>query len=92
LTGLAKPLNPTDDFVAGNQGKFWIGQLAINNVQIGSAYGTRSDAHEHFPGSRISDWHRTSRQRPARGLEDHRAHGSFFAQKVQDRNTSSLFA
>ena len=77
LTDLAKPLNPTDDFMAGNQGKFWIGQLAINNVQIGSTYGTRRDAYEHFPWIRISDWHRTSRQRPARGFEDHRVHGSF---------------
>jgi hypothetical protein len=92
LNSLAKLLNPTDDFVARNQGKFCLRQLAINHVQIGSADGTGSDTHNHFLGTRISDRHRTSDQRLARGLEDHRVHGSFFAQTAEDRNTSSKFS
>ena len=90
LNSLAKPLNPTDDFMAGNQGKLCIGQLAIDNMQIGSADSTRSDTHEHFAWTRISYRHRTSDQRPARSLQDHRVHESSFAQKAEDRNTSSL--
>jgi hypothetical protein len=91
LNSLAKPLDPTDDFMAGNQGKLWIGQLAIDNVQIGSADSTRSDAHEHFFWTRVSDRHRTSDKRPARSLQDHRVHESFLAQNAQGRNTRSLF-
>jgi hypothetical protein len=91
LHGLAKLLNPADDFVARNQGKFRIRQLAIDHVQIGSAYGTRSDAHDHFFRTGISDRHRASDKRSTRGLEDHCVHGSFLAQKAQDGNTSSLF-
>ena len=77
LTASPSRLDPADDFMAGNQGKFGLGQLAIDNVQIGSAYGTRSDAHEHFVRTGISDRHRTSDKRLARGLEDHRVHGAF---------------
>ena len=90
LNSLAKPLDPTDDFMAGNQGKLWIGQLAIDNVQIGSADSTRRDTHEHFFWTRIPDGHRSSNKRPPRSLQDHRVHGSFFAQKAEDRNTWPL--
>jgi hypothetical protein len=77
LHSFAKPLDSADNFMAGNQGKFGLGQLAIDNVQIGPAYRTRSDAHEHFVRTGISDRHRTSDKRPARGLEDHRVHEAF---------------
>ena len=85
---VAKLLNAADDFVAGNQGQFRFGQFAIDDVQIGSAYGARSDAHKDLfrtPGSRSV----TEPTRPAVG-EGPRGpsplHGSFFAQKVGDRN------
>jgi hypothetical protein len=77
LHSFAQPFDPADDFMAGNQGKFGLGQLAIDNVQIGPAYGTRSDAHEHFVRTGISNRHRTSDKWLARGLEDHRVHEAF---------------
>jgi hypothetical protein len=44
-------IDPTDDFMTGNDRQFWVRQLAIHDVQVGPADAARGHAHADLTGS-----------------------------------------
>jgi hypothetical protein len=46
-----------DDFVPEDERQLWLGQFAIEHVQIGPAYGAGSYTYEHLTGLRFGLQH-----------------------------------
>src|SRR5262245_5376462 len=65
--------------MAENEGKLWVGQLAVNDVQIGPAHPAGGDPDQDLPGPRLRIRDLSLDQRLARSLENHRAHARIFA-------------
>ena len=64
-----------DDLVPGDQGKFGVGQLSVNDVQVRPAYCAGVDAYQDLSCVRLWPRHIGEAQRLAWSLQNHRAHG-----------------
>ena len=64
------------DLMAEHERELGVGQLAVDDVQVGAAHAARRDPQQHLV--RSGNGHRQARfaQRPPRGVEEHRAHGA----------------
>jgi hypothetical protein len=67
-------LHGTDYLVAWDQGQSGMGQLPVNDVQIGPAYGAAVYAQEELPLSWLGHRHLRDPQRLAGYVQDHRSH------------------
>jgi len=47
----AEFIDAADDFVAGNDGEFWVGEIAIDDMQVGAAYAAGGDFYADFAGA-----------------------------------------
>ena len=63
-----------DDFVAGNNARFWIRQLSVEHVQVGTADCTGGHPDQHLAGSRNGIGEFDFPQWLARRLKDHGLH------------------
>jgi len=50
-----EPLDRADDFMSGNKRGLWIGELAIDHMQIGATDAASMDANDNFVRSGICD-------------------------------------
>ena len=78
IDAVANHIDAADDFVTGHDGKFGIGQLAINDVQVGAAHPTCRYANSDLANCRpwIGRFHKPERR--ARPLQHHCLHVSNF--------------
>jgi LTXXQ motif family protein len=70
----AHPIDPSDNFVAGNDGKLRIWQVAVDDVKIGAAHAAGGDTNPYFAVGRpgVGALHKLER-RP-RTFQHHRTH------------------
>jgi len=67
--------DPADDLVSGNHRQHRIGQLAVDEVEVGAAHAAGFDPQQDLAGCRPGNRQFARLQRHARALEDHGAHG-----------------
>jgi hypothetical protein len=74
IDAVAQQIDAADDFVARHNGKPGIGQLAINDVQVGAAHPARRHPHSDFSSyrPRIGPLHQS--ERLARPFQNHCQH------------------
>jgi hypothetical protein len=77
-------VNPADDFVARNDWRSWIRQLAVDNVQIGSANPAGTDPYTDFPWAWMTVRQVNPFERCAGRVQSHRLHGHPLADAVVD--------
>jgi hypothetical protein len=75
ISTTSAPNNPPDDLVARHQRQRRIGQLAVDQVQIGAADRTSLDAQQYFAWPRRRLRPDGEAERLSRSFQDHRAHG-----------------
>ena len=69
-------IDDADNLMSGNDRKLAVAQVAVDEVEVGTAHAARADADADFAGQR--DWNFTIRGRQAlrpRAFEHHRSHG-----------------
>ena len=76
-----KPFRPltglddfTDNFVPRHQREFWPNQVAVENMQIGTAHPASAHPDEKLPALRPRNRQIGFMEQPARFAENHRAH------------------
>ena len=65
----------TDDLVPGHERQLGLGQLAIDDVEVGAAHAAGRDCDEDLARARLGIGQLGLAERRARRVEDHRAHG-----------------
>src|SRR3569832_2241409 len=72
-----EPLERADDFMSGNKRGLWIGELAIDHVQIGATDAASMDANDNFVRSGICDRARlVEPERLPSAVQHHGTHGN----------------
>src|SRR5205809_1105465 len=66
--------NTANDLVSWYQREFWIRQISVHRVKIGSAYGARVDADQYLAGAWLRFRQLRFAQRISRSKQNHRAH------------------
>lgn len=77
---IAREFNRANDLVTRDDGPFWIGQLAIDNVQVGPAYGAGFDADAYLAATRNGIISLLENQWFAGLMKNHCSHSSSFLQ------------
>ena len=72
-------IDPSNNFVAGDQRQPGLWKFAVNDMQIGSADAARCDAHPHFPSTRRRVGERNKREWGARRTKLHGPHERLLA-------------
>src|SRR5580704_301797 len=65
----------SDDFMPGNERKFWVGQFATYDVKVGSANRASSHPDFHLSNARQGCWHLGFTKSRPRFFKYHRMHG-----------------
>ena len=74
LRSRARRVHDTHDLVAGHDRPAEVGQLAVDDVQVGAAHAARADAQPHLAGPGLGPRPFDETQRLARSVEDERSH------------------
>src|SRR5579859_189318 len=64
-----------DDLMPENEGKFRTVELAVDDVQVGAAYATRTDLDQDLVGQQLRHGHLPRHERLVRRVENQGAHG-----------------
>ena len=76
--------NFSDNFMPGNERKFWVRQFAIHDMEIRTANGAGQHPHQHLSGTRRRRYHLAFAERGSRLFKNHRAHGSNLHQYLSE--------
>jgi hypothetical protein len=79
LNAFADRDDGADDLMAGDQRELGLGQIAVEDVEVGPAHGAGAHVHEHLAGAGLGLGPVPKLERPPRGIEHLRAHAPMLA-------------